>query len=79
VLGEQTQSRGPGLSGDTRAGSKAAMAAVANACRTVTLPARAATDATSVATTRTGAGASEGTATLYDCQGSASALVSAGG
>ncbi|HEV7528527.1 MAG TPA: glycosyltransferase family 39 protein [Solirubrobacteraceae bacterium] len=74
VLGEQAQSRGPGVPGDTRAGSKAAMTAVAKACRKVTLPASsAATATTSAAAARTGAGASASStaaATLYDCRGS---------
>jgi hypothetical protein len=40
VLGEQTPTQrtgGPGLPGDTRAGSKAAMTAVAKACKKVTV------------------------------------------
>jgi 4-amino-4-deoxy-L-arabinose transferase-like glycosyltransferase len=68
VLGEES---GGGLSGrlpgDTRTGSKTAMAAVTRACRRVTLPA-----STTTAAARTGAGA------LYDCQGRAAALASAG-
>jgi 4-amino-4-deoxy-L-arabinose transferase-like glycosyltransferase len=64
VLAEQTGlgggfGGGRGLPGDTRAGSKAAMAAVAKACRKVTL-----------------SGGSS--ASLYDCQGRASALESVG-
>jgi 4-amino-4-deoxy-L-arabinose transferase-like glycosyltransferase len=81
VLGEQAQSRGPGLPGDTRAGSKAAMTAVAKACAKVTLPASPAAATTSAAATRTGAGASASStaaATLYNCQGRASALAAAG-
>ena len=82
VLGEQTQSRGRSLPGDTRAGSKAAMAAVAKACRKVTLPAStSSTSATSASSASTGAGAttSSSAATLYDCQGRAGALAGAGG
>jgi hypothetical protein len=59
---------GGALPGDTRTGSKTAMAAVAKACVRVTLPANS-------TSTGTGAGAS----TLYDCQGRAAALTSAGG
>jgi 4-amino-4-deoxy-L-arabinose transferase-like glycosyltransferase len=58
---------GGALPGDTRTGSKTAMAAVAKACRLVTLPA---------SSTATGTGAAS---TLYDCQGRAAALTSAGG
>jgi 4-amino-4-deoxy-L-arabinose transferase-like glycosyltransferase len=54
------------LPGDTRTGSKTAMAAVAKACQPVTLPA---------SSTATGTGAAS---TLYDCQGRAAALTSAG-
>jgi len=60
----------PRLRGDTRAGSRAAMAAVTKGCRVVTLPASA------------GAGGSGSRAlssgTLYDCRGRASSLLSAG-
>ena len=59
---------GGALPGDTRTGSKTAMAAVAKACVRVTLPANS---------TATGAGAAA--STLYDCQGRAAALTSAGG
>jgi len=83
VLGEQSATRagGPALPGDTRAGSKAAMTAVAKACQKVTLPASTNTaSATSASTTATTAGssASGSATTLYDCQGDASALASAG-
>ena len=73
VLGEQTdtQAAGSRLPGDTRAGSKAALTAVAKACRKVTV-------ATSASTTA-GASATSGSSTLYDCQGRAAALQSAGG
>jgi hypothetical protein len=72
---------GGGLPGDTRAGSKAAMAAVAKVCRKVTL---------TTSSRSTGAGASGGAqalagtgatgsaaSALYDCQGRADALASA--
>ncbi|HEX3911657.1 MAG TPA: glycosyltransferase family 39 protein [Solirubrobacteraceae bacterium] len=85
VLAEQTGSfGGGGMPGDTRAGSKAAMTAVTKACRKVTLTTSA--TAASGAAGETGSGAT-GTATaaasggssLYDCQGQAQALESAGG
>jgi hypothetical protein len=67
VLGEES---GGGLSGrlpgDTRTGSKTAMAAVTQACRRVTLPTSAAGS-----TTRTAG-------SLYDCEGRVAALMSAG-
>jgi hypothetical protein len=70
VLGEQTgtQVAGARLPGDTRTGSKAALTAVAEACREVTV-------ATSTRTTVT-ASATSGSSTLYNCQG---ALQSSGG
>jgi 4-amino-4-deoxy-L-arabinose transferase-like glycosyltransferase len=84
VLGEQTgQSGGPRLPGDTRAGSKAAMTAVAKACRKVTLPASTAAagagsgtaSGSGAATATSAAGASASAATLlYDCQGRAAAI-----
>jgi 4-amino-4-deoxy-L-arabinose transferase-like glycosyltransferase len=82
VLGEQTQRSGPGLPGDTRAGSKAAMAAVAKACRKVTLSSGTGTTRTAGAAATgagTGTAASSSTATLYDCQGRADALAAVGG
>ena len=63
---------GAGLPGDTRTGSRTAMAAVAKVCRAVTLPAAA--NGTSGAA-KTASASSEGG--LYDCQGRA-ALLSAG-
>jgi hypothetical protein len=75
VLGEQTgtQAAGARLPGDTRAGSKAALTAVAKACRKVTV-------ATSTSTsTATASGATGASSTLYDCQGRAAALQSGGG
>jgi hypothetical protein len=70
VLGEQGrgQGAGPRLPGDTRTGSKAAMAAVASVCRSVSLPGAS----TANTTARTGSASSEGS--LYDCQGRAGAL-----
>jgi 4-amino-4-deoxy-L-arabinose transferase-like glycosyltransferase len=75
VVGEQAAAGGFAgrLPGDTRTGSKTAIAAVETACRKVTLPA---------STSTTSGSASGGTAissasTLYDCQGRASALASA--
>jgi hypothetical protein len=61
---------GRGLPGDTRTGSKTAMAAVAQACRRVTLPGSA------TASGASGSGAGSATAALYDCSGRASALES---
>ena len=70
VLAEQRGAfgGGRGLPGDTRAGSKAAMAAVAKACTAVTLPASAGTGA---------GGAGTSASKLYDCQGRAGALAKA--
>ena len=68
VLDEQGSS-GParGLPGDTRTGAKTAMKAVAKACVAVTLP-----------SSTSGSGTSSSAATLYDCQGRASALAGVG-
>jgi 4-amino-4-deoxy-L-arabinose transferase-like glycosyltransferase len=76
VVAEQGGAQGgPRLAGDTRTGSKVAMAAVAKACTAVKL------------STASAAGASTGTAvsassrsdgSLYDCQGTSAALLSAG-
>ena len=69
VLAEQSGSQpGPGLPGDTRKGSRAAMTAVTQACRKVTLSSGG--SSSSEATT----GASSA---LYDCQGDANALADA--
>jgi 4-amino-4-deoxy-L-arabinose transferase-like glycosyltransferase len=69
VLAEQSGNQsGPGLPGDTRKGSKAAMTAVERACTKVALP----TNSTS--STGIGTGASSATAALYDCAGRASTL-----
>lgn len=73
VEGSGTQG-GPSLPGDTRAGAKAAMAAVAKACRAVTLSKSTSTAA--------GTRASSGTSTagtLYDCEGRSQALLRASG
>ncbi len=90
IVGEQSGAQGgPRLAGDTRTGSKTAIAAVAKACRAVTLSASASTSASAARSTTAGA-SSSGTATglsagtgrssegtLYDCQGRAEALLSA--
>jgi hypothetical protein len=74
---DEPQSGGSGggrLPGDTRTVSKTAMAAVAKACVAVTL-------ASSGSGTAGGSGSSSttgGSTTLYDCQGRAQALASAG-
>ncbi len=74
---DEPQSGGSGggrLPGDTRMGSRTAMAAVAKACEAVTLP-------SSGSGTAGGSGASStagGSSTLYDCQGRAQALAGAG-
>jgi 4-amino-4-deoxy-L-arabinose transferase-like glycosyltransferase len=65
---------GGGLRGDTRTGAKTAMAAVAKECVAVTLPASGSSASGVAGGSRTGAAAS----TLYDCQGRAQALASAG-
>ena len=60
---------GPRIPGDTRAGSKAAMSAVASACRAVSLP--------SSARSGLGSASAVGAAgTLYDCQDRAASLLS---
>ena len=56
------QGAGPRLRGDTRAGSRAAMAAVAQACRTVSL-------SSSSSAAWSGPAAAAFSSTLYDCQG----------
>jgi hypothetical protein len=67
VLAESTSGRA-GAPGDTRAGARSAMRAVASACARVTVPGSAAA----------GAAATPATATLYDCRGRAAALAGAG-
>jgi 4-amino-4-deoxy-L-arabinose transferase-like glycosyltransferase len=80
VLVNQAGTGFGGLPGDARAGSRTAMAAVAKACRRVTLPTSAAATV-SRASGPTAAGGNAGAAagTLYDCEGRAPALTSAGG
>jgi 4-amino-4-deoxy-L-arabinose transferase-like glycosyltransferase len=65
-----------GLPGDTRTGAKTAMKVVAKACVAVTLPSSG--SGSGSASGSGAANASSSTATLYDCQGRASALASAG-
>jgi hypothetical protein len=82
-------SLGGGLRGDTRAGSKAAITAVAQACRKVTLPGGSEASATkggsagssgraSAGSSGSASAGSSGSAaasgTLYDCQGRAASL-----
>jgi 4-amino-4-deoxy-L-arabinose transferase-like glycosyltransferase len=83
VLSEQggASGGGPRLAGDTRAGSKAAMATVAKVCEPVSLATVTGTGGTSETASATGAsggrgGSSEGS--LYDCQGRAAALLRSG-
>jgi hypothetical protein len=83
VLSEGSGARsgvGPGLPGDTRAGSKAAMSAVAKACQAVTLPtSTSSTSASAAAAGRTATAGGTSASTLYDCQGRAAELAAAGG
>jgi hypothetical protein len=60
---------GRGLPGDTRAGAKAAIAAVGKACQAVTL-----TSTGSGTSTTEASRGSAATGTLYDCQGRAAQL-----
>jgi hypothetical protein len=62
---------GPRLAGDTRQGSKAALAAVAKVCTAVSI-------STSSKTATSGAGTASAEGKLYDCEGHASALLTAG-
>jgi len=73
VLAEQGggSGGGPRLAGDTRQGSKAAMAAVAKVCTAVSI-------STSSATGTRGAGTASSEGKLYDCEGHAAALLAAG-
>ena len=66
---------GGGLPGDTRAGSKAAMAAVAKACKAVTLPASTSTKTSNASGTSSISSAT----TLYDCQDRSAALLRSAG
>jgi 4-amino-4-deoxy-L-arabinose transferase-like glycosyltransferase len=74
VLDEQSEGGGSGAGapGETRVGSKPAMAAVAKACQAVTLSS-ASTSAAGAAGT---SAASSSAGTLYDCEGQAAALAS---
>ncbi len=72
VLSEGTNAGGPTLPGDTRSGSKKAMAAVEKACEKVTLPAGGAGEAEGRGTGEAG---DEGG--LYDCRGRATTLAGA--
>jgi len=73
VLVEQVGASGggPRLAGDTRQGSKTAMAAVAKVCTAVSI-------STSSATGTSGSGRASAEGTLYDCEGHAAALLAAG-
>jgi len=80
VLTEQAGGSGFGardMPGDTRAGSKAAMAAVAKACRKVSLPSETATTGSASGASSTSTAAAAAGTALYDCQGRASALSNA--
>jgi 4-amino-4-deoxy-L-arabinose transferase-like glycosyltransferase len=74
VLSEGSQTSGPRLPGDTRQGSRKAIAAVTQACRKVTLTSSA-TGGEDEATGGRGGG-SGGESALYDCAGRAAALAS---
>jgi hypothetical protein len=82
VFGEQSGAQsGRGLPGDTRAGSKAAIAAVEKVCKKVTLSmgtATAGAGTAGAASGGTGSAAGSTTTSLYDCQGRAGALANAG-
>jgi 4-amino-4-deoxy-L-arabinose transferase-like glycosyltransferase len=74
VLDEQGSSGvGRGLPGDTRVGAKPAMTAVAKACEAITLPSSGSGSGSSGAPVT-----ANSTDTLYDCQGRAAELASAG-
>jgi 4-amino-4-deoxy-L-arabinose transferase-like glycosyltransferase len=64
VLSEGTSTGGPRLAGDTRTGSRSAMAAAAKACAKVAL-------GRSESTSETGGGGESGESGLYDCKGRA--------
>ncbi|HTD07628.1 MAG TPA: glycosyltransferase family 39 protein [Solirubrobacteraceae bacterium] len=79
VLAEQSGGFGGNTPGETRVGSKPAMAAAVKACQAVTLSTRASTGtgtfgAASATSTSTAASAGK----LYDCQGDAAALAALG-
>jgi 4-amino-4-deoxy-L-arabinose transferase-like glycosyltransferase len=74
VLDEQgSAGTAQGLPGDTRTGAKTAMEAVAKACVAVTLPSGSGSSSSS-----SSASSTSSEATLYDCQGRASALSNVG-
>ncbi len=74
VVGEGSGAQGgPRLPGDTRTGSKTAMAAVAKVCTAVKLSTSTSTGTSS----GRGAAATSSEGSLYDCQGRAAALLSA--
>jgi hypothetical protein len=75
VLDEQSAGFGGNTLGETRVGSKPAIAAVAKACQAATLSTSTNTTATTGAT-GTSTAASSGT--LYDCQDDAAALAALG-
>jgi 4-amino-4-deoxy-L-arabinose transferase-like glycosyltransferase len=83
VIDEGSSAFGGGLAVDTRTGARTAMAAVAQACRRVTLSsstsAVSSVSGTSSASARSAATGSSTSAagSLYDCEGRASALASA--
>ena len=80
VVGEQSAAGGGfggRLPGDTRTGSKTAMAAVESACTKVTLPASTTAASEAIAGGATSAATGSAASTLYDCQGRASALAHA--
>ncbi|MGD1058142.1 MAG: hypothetical protein ABR992_12110, partial [Solirubrobacteraceae bacterium] len=79
VLDEQSSGFGGNTPGETRVGSKPAMAAVAKACQAVTLS-TSASGGTIGGTAKTGTGSSTAVSsgTLYDCQGDAAALAALG-
>jgi 4-amino-4-deoxy-L-arabinose transferase-like glycosyltransferase len=72
VLAEEQGGAGPsggrGLAGDTRAGAKAAIAAVEKSCQAVTLT------SSGSSTTEASGASTTGMGTLYDCQGRAGQL-----
>jgi 4-amino-4-deoxy-L-arabinose transferase-like glycosyltransferase len=70
VLSEGTSTGGPRLAGDTRTGSRTAMATAAKACVKVTL-------GQSESTSETGGEGESGESGLYDCQGRAAQLAKA--
>jgi hypothetical protein len=73
VLADGSSQGGPRLPGDTRTGAAAALSAVAKACRAVSLPSSASSEQGKASGANTSA-----SGTLYDCQGSAQSILSAG-